>query len=249
MKPVLAVPQFLLEQGIDAVFPVLPKLFQDIQDVKVGRYAKVVMTPTLAVKLQKVFFKSGTLHTVEWRGGTTVCLKAIQEIVSAKAFGNMGVGPKVFGVFLIKHIPSQLEADNKPEYQGRKLCKDNCWNLAIVMQRMAGSIRIAQHLPPGQRAFFWRRLNIGRVLQVLKVLSSLGYDHNDIRHDNIGYVVSGDPVPTVNLYLMDYGYGRLLKHNDPNFTMKMCEAFCNALESVGAPSIVRQTIARELTQT
>ena len=57
MKPVVAVPEFLLEQGIDAVFPALPCLFRNIQDVKVGRYAKVVLNPSVATKLQKYFLR------------------------------------------------------------------------------------------------------------------------------------------------------------------------------------------------
>ena len=172
-------------------------------------------------------------------------LNTVHEIVSAKAFGNMGVGPKVYGVFLIKNIPPQLELDNKPDYNGCLL--GDCWSLAIIMQRMAGSIRIAQHLPPGQRAFFWKRLNTGRVVQIVRTLSSLGYDHSDIRHDNIGYVIRNLPnsLPVVDLYLMDYGYGRVLKNVDANLPAKILNGICTALESVGAPKVVRQVLNDE----
>ena len=230
--------------GVDATLEELPKkLLKDLSDIKVGRYAKVVLTPHHALKIQKVFVKNGRLNTIEWRGGTTVSLNAQQEIVSASAFGNMGVGPRVHATLLVRHLPKWMEKDNKEEFQGCALT-GKCWNLVIVMQRMASSIRAVQVMPPQTQALFWRHLNVGRIVKVIKVLSGLGYDHNDIRHDNIGFVQ--DKRSKINLYLLDYGYGKLLPNHQAQLQEKITNAFCDALESVGAPPIVRQTIMQEV---
>ena len=49
----------------------------------------------------------------------------------------------------------------------------------------------------------------------------------------------------IDLYLLDYGYGKL-KHQNSLLTKKGCEAVCDALESVGAPPIVRRPIVMEM---
>ena len=85
----------------------------------------------------------------------------------------------------------------------------------------------------------WRRLNVDRIRRIARVLSGLGYDHNDIRHDNIGFLEDKDGV---ELFLMDYGYGRLHKSRDRSMESRILDKFCQALESVGAPPIVRKTI-------
>lgn len=224
----------LTDLGIDAVLESCDKLFTGAQDTKTGRFAKVVLTPTLAIKLQKVFVDDGALNTMEWRGCTKTPLNSVQEIVSAKAFGNMDVGPKVHKVLLLKSIPEALNRDNRPDYRGQDMCAQ-CWTLAIVMQRMTGSLRLAQHLMPRQRAWFWSHLALNKIVQIIRVLHSLGYDHRDIRHDNIGFVATST---SVELYLMDYGYGRLLKNTDPRLLAKLVDAFCEALQSVGAPKSI-----------
>ena len=230
--------------GIDAVTETLPpQLFKNTQDLKVGRYAKVLLTPAHAIKIQKVVWKSGQLNTLEWRGGTTVTLNALQELVSAKAFGNMGVGPRIYAALLVHRIPKWLEVDNKAELLGCSV-HGRCWNLALVMQRMTGSLRAVQVMSPASQAMFWRRLNVDRIRRIVKVLSGLGYDHNDIRHDNIGFL---EDKSGVNLFLMDYGYGRVNRTVDHSMESRILEKFCQALESVGAPPIVRRMIIQDQT--
>ena len=211
--------------GWDAPAAIVPR--RPVQNVRTGRWGRVLIRSHTAVKIQKVVCRDGRLQQVEWHNGparTRVTLDAFQELIAAQLFGILDIGPTVKHILLVRTLPEWV--DEGGDHQ-------DCWYLIMCMQKLHGTMRDIKHMPAAEARRLWAGMRPERLAALVSGLAELHVDHGDLRLDNVGYRVSAKGVKAVAL---DFAYCKVKPGVCPaKLGRDMGEQLAGVLKDAGAP--------------
>ena len=222
---------------IDWVGSRAPELVPEkpVSNVRTGRWGRVLVRTHNAVKIQKVVLRACKLQQVEWRDGpakTKITLDAMPELIAARFFGILGLGPVVKQIALVRKVPRWVDEDR---------C-DECWYLLIVMERLHGSFRDIKNMPAAEAAAIWKGMDTKRLARMVTDMAKLRVVHGDIRLDNICYKrVTGGVKP----FWVDAGYSRIRPRSSPSeLAREMGRELTKVVRDAGAPTKACSAVRR-----